>query len=104
MKMLNYLNLTIFFSNANIHPCLRIDDATYIRVPVTEVLDDPDYNEDNYQNDFSILTLAAPVNLSRYIILYPASDSFISGQLSSSVSPACLPASSQSQGRILSAK
>ena len=51
----------------------RIDDNDYVSIAVTDIKDDPDYNDSNYQNDFSILTLATPVNFS------------------SSVSPACLP-------------
>ena len=52
----------------------RIDDNDYVSIAVTDIMDDPDYDDSNYQNDFSILTLAAPVNFS------------------SSVAPACLPA------------
>ena len=52
----------------------RINDNDFVRIAVTDIRDDPDYNDSNYQNDFSILTLATPVNFS------------------SSVSPACLPA------------
>ena len=51
----------------------RIDDNDYVSIAVADIKDDPDYNDSNYQNDFSILTLATPVNLS------------------SSVAPACLP-------------
>ena len=51
----------------------RIDDNDYVSIAVADIKDDPDYNDSNYQNDFSILTLAAPVNFS------------------SSVAPACLP-------------
>ena len=52
----------------------RIDDNDFVSIAVTDIRDDPDYNDSNYQNDFSILTLATPVNFT------------------SSAAPACLPA------------
>ena len=51
----------------------KIDDHDYVSIAVTDIRDDPEYNDSNYQNDFSILTLATPVNFSM------------------SVAPACLP-------------
>ena len=52
----------------------KIDDNQFTRIGVSAILDDPLYNTQNMRYDFSILTLAQPVTLS------------------STVSPACLPA------------
>merc|ERR1719510_2303210 len=52
-----------------------INDNTFTRVSLSAITDHPDYNSGTLDNDFSILTLAEPVSFS------------------SSVSPACLPAS-----------
>ena len=51
----------------------RTDDASFTRIPVSTITDDPLYNSTSLQYDFSILTLAQPVTLS------------------TSVGPACLP-------------
>jgi len=53
----------------------RIDDSSFTRVPLSAITDHPDYNNGNLDNDFSILTLATPV------------------EFSSTVAPACLPSS-----------
>merc|ERR1719510_225931 len=53
----------------------RIDDSSFTRVKISAITDHPDYNSGTLDNDFSILTLSEPVSFS------------------SSVSPACLPAS-----------
>merc|ERR1719510_1386903 len=52
-----------------------INDNSFTRVKISAITDHPDYNRGTLDNDFSILTLAEPVSFS------------------SSVSPACLPAS-----------
>merc|ERR1719510_999000 len=52
-----------------------IDDSSFTRVKISAITDHPDYNSGTLDNDFSILTLSEPVSFS------------------SSVSPACLPAS-----------
>ena len=51
----------------------RTDDASFTRIPVSTITDDPLYNSTSLQYDFSILTLAQPLTLS------------------TSVGPACLP-------------
>ena len=51
----------------------RTDDSSYTRVPLSAINDHPDYNGNNYDNDYSILTLATPV------------------EFSASIAPACLP-------------
>ena len=52
----------------------RIDDSSYNRVPLSAINDHPDYTGvPNHDNDYSILTLAKPV------------------QFSASIAPACLP-------------
>ena len=51
----------------------RTDDWVYNRVSVSKITDDPTYNSNTIDNDFSILTLASPVTFTR------------------EVSPACLP-------------
>ena len=51
----------------------RTDDASFTRIPVSTITDDPLYNSTSLQYDFSILTLAQPVTFS------------------SAVAPACLP-------------
>jgi len=53
----------------------RIDDQLFTRVRLSKITDHPNYNSNNLDNDFSILTLSEPV------------------QFSTSVSPACLPGS-----------
>jgi len=53
----------------------RIDDSSFTRVPLSAITDHPDYNNGSLDNDFSILTLATPV------------------EFSSTVAPACLPSS-----------
>merc|ERR1719400_804448 len=52
----------------------RIDDSDFNRVAISAITDHPGYSASTLDNDFSILTLAEPVTFS------------------SSVSPACLPA------------
>jgi len=52
----------------------RIDDNSFTRVPLSAITDHPDYNDNTLDNDYSILTLATPV------------------EFSSTVAPACLPA------------
>ena len=51
----------------------RTDDASFTRIPVSTITDDPLYNSTSLQYDFSILTLAQPVTFT------------------DTVSPACLP-------------
>jgi len=51
----------------------RIDDNSFSRVKISAITDHPDYNDDTFDNDFSILTLAEPVTFTQ------------------EVSPACLP-------------
>jgi len=51
----------------------QIDDNTYTIVPISKITDDPLYNDNNYQYDFSILTLKEPV------------------QFSAAIAPACMP-------------
>ena len=51
----------------------RTDDASFTRIPVSTITDDPLYNSTSLQYDFSILTLAQPVTFT------------------DKVSPACLP-------------
>jgi len=53
----------------------RIDDSSFTRVPLSAITDHPNYNSGNLDNDYSILTLATPV------------------EFSSTVAPACLPSS-----------
>jgi len=53
----------------------RIDDSSFNRVPLSKITDHPNYNNGNLDNDFSILTLATPV------------------EFSNTVAPACLPTS-----------
>ena len=40
----------------------RIDDSSFNRVPLSKITDHPNYNNGNLDNDFSILTLATPVD------------------------------------------
>ena len=51
----------------------RTDDASFTRIPVSTITDDPLYNSTSLQYDFSILTLAEPVTFS------------------ASLAPACMP-------------
>ena len=37
----------------------RTDDSSYTHVPLSAINDHPDYNCNNYDNDYSILTLAS---------------------------------------------
>ena len=50
-----------------------IDDNSYTIMPISSITDDPNYNDNNFQNDFSILTLKEPV------------------QFSAAIAPACMP-------------
>ena len=50
-----------------------IDDNSYTIMPISKITDDPLYNDNNYQYDFSILTLKEPV------------------QFSAAIAPACMP-------------
>merc|ERR1719189_318282 len=45
----------------------RIDDNSYTIMPISAITDDPTYNDGNFQNDFSILTLVEPVTFSATI-------------------------------------
>ena len=51
----------------------RIDDGIFTRLSLSKITDHPDYNSNTLDNDFSILTLSAPVDFT------------------DEVSPACLP-------------
>ena len=51
----------------------RIDDNKFNRIPVSDINMHPGWDDNTFDNDFSILTLATPV------------------EFSSRVSPACLP-------------
>jgi len=51
----------------------RIDDSSYTRLSLSAITDHPDYNSNTLDNDFSILTLSAPVSFT------------------TEVSPACMP-------------
>ena len=51
----------------------RIDDSSYTRLSLSKITDHPAYNSNTLDNDFSILTLSAPVTFT------------------TEVSPACLP-------------
>ena len=53
----------------------KIDDSQFNRVAISAITDHPGYNSGTLDSDFSILTLAEPVTFS------------------TSISPACLPAS-----------
>ena len=50
-----------------------IDDNSYTIMPISKITDDPLYNDNNYQYDFSILTLKEPV------------------EFSAAIAPACMP-------------
>ena len=54
----------------------RIDDGMFTRIGLSAITDHPNYNGNTFDNDFSILTLASPV------------------EFSTSVRPACLPSAS----------
>merc|ERR1711983_248753 len=51
----------------------QIDDNSYTIMPISKITDDPLYNDNNYQYDFSILTLKEPV------------------EFSAAIAPACMP-------------
>merc|ERR1719367_1962974 len=61
----------------------RTDDSTFTRVPLSAITDHPDYNSINYDNDYSILTLATPV------------------EFSAAIAPACLPSTNSDFAGVL---
>jgi len=61
----------------------RTDDSTFTRVPLSAITDHPDYNSGTLDNDYSILTLAEPV------------------EFSATIAPACLPSTNSDFAGVL---
>jgi len=61
----------------------RTDDSTFTRVPLSAITDHPDYNSGTLDNDYSILTLAEPV------------------EFSAAIAPACLPSTNSDFAGVL---